>query len=110
RPGTPSGCGGSVLVEADELGLVERVEVELKADDGRRGVSVDGELLGADGEDCEKVAMRMVALRRAGATVLALAGVVADHDRARGQRPAGGARTRGQLGHVGRDVGDDPMP
>src|SRR5436305_3753013 len=43
----------------------QRIEMELKADHGSRGFGVDGQLLDANGEHGEYVAVRMVALRRA---------------------------------------------
>src|SRR5581483_7052155 len=69
------------------------------------------ELLRPDGVDGEDVAVVAVPLGRGGAAELLLAVVVADVGGALGQPVHGAApRSRRQLGHVGRDVEEDPVP
>src|SRR5439155_12383633 len=61
--------------------------------------------------DGEEIPMRMITFRRARATVARLPKIRSDLQRARGQLPARGiAGVERQLGHVRRNVDDDPVP
>src|SRR5579863_5657373 len=101
----------STPVEAYELRLGERVEVQHEADDGGGSVFIAIELRRIHGEYREVIVVRRVALGRAGAAIAGNAKVGAALHRALGRlgtfQIAGVLR---QAGHVRRDVENDPVP
>jgi hypothetical protein len=68
----------SVLEQTHQVGLGERVEVELETHDGGRSIGADLEARRADGEDGEQIAVRMIALWWARAAVARRAVVGSD--------------------------------
>src|SRR6188474_1180080 len=87
-----------------ERRLLDRIEVELEADDGGRGVGVDLQGVLLHGEHGEDVAVRAVALRRARAAITRRAEIGARLQRALGQQAGlGVAGIELELGRAGRD-------
>src|SRR5712691_7951200 len=85
--------------------------MELEADYRCRRVGGHGQLLGANGEDGEQVAVRVVTLWRAGAAVAGHTVIGAHLERSRRQlsRPWI-ARVEDKLAYANGDVDDDPVP
>src|SRR6516162_7314818 len=101
----------SPLVQPHDRGFRERVEIELKADDCRRGIGGNRQFIDADRKHREQVAVGMVALRRTGAAVTGRTEVGAGLQRAR--RQLGRPRITGvdgKFADVGRNVDDEPVP
>src|SRR6202034_1723820 len=100
----------SPLEQAHELGLGQRVEMQVKADDRRRSVGLDVELVGLHREHREQIAMRMVTLGRARTAIAGRAEIGARLQGLRGQLAGRAARALGKLAYIRRDVDHQPMP
>src|SRR5436190_24319139 len=102
---------GSALELGREHRLLERVEMELEADDRGRGVGGDRQRVLLHGEQGELVAVRAVALGRAGAAIARLAEIGAGLQRAFRQQARGGiAGVELEFADGGRDVDHHPVP
>src|ERR1700726_3010288 len=62
-------AGASTLVEPHYVGFGQRVEMQLEPDHCRRGVLDDRELVSADREHREQIAVRMIAWRWSGPAI-----------------------------------------
>src|SRR5215472_2042645 len=100
----------SSFVQPHDLGLGQRVEVEIEADNRRRRVGLHVELVRLYGEHGEQITVRVGPWRRARTAVAGRTEIGAGRQRARWQLAAARASTFGQLSDVGWDVDDEPVP
>src|SRR6266540_1556072 len=101
----------SAPVEAHDLGLGQRVEMELKSDDGCRGVGRHLETVGPNCEHREQITVRVIARRRARSAISRGAEVGAGLQRALRQlRRLRIARIQLKLRNSGWDVHYQPVP
>src|SRR6266545_8141943 len=101
----------SAPVEAHDLGLGQRVEMELKSDDGCRGVGRHLETVGPNCEYREQITVRVIARRRARSAIPGGAEVGAGLQRALRQlRSLRIASIQLKLRDIGRDVHHQPVP
>src|SRR6185437_10473884 len=98
-------------VGGDDLGLRQRMEMQVEADEGGRGAGVGAELGGVHRKQHEVIMVRGVALRRAWAAIAGGAEIGAALDGA-GRRLAGLeiAGALRQFRHGGGNVEHHPMP
>ncbi len=102
-------AGSRILVLTDEVGARQRVESQIEADHGGRGVRIRTELLLVDGVHREHIPVRAVPGRRRGTAEVLRPVVVACVDGTLGQSlelPAAGSR--GQLGSPRRGCRTGP--
>src|SRR5262249_4410797 len=91
--------------------LGERIEIELKANDCGRRVSLHRQTVDTDGKHREEIAMWVIAWRRAGPAIAGCAEIRARLQGACGQFwRVGIAGIEGKRARAGWDVDDEPVP
>src|SRR5262245_42926962 len=98
------------LEQSHNFRLRQRVEMQVEANHGGRGVRLDVKLLRLHGEDGEEITMRMVSFGRARTAITRRAEVCPRLQRARRQFTACTARPELEFAHVRRNINDQPVP
>src|SRR5262245_13646649 len=98
------------LEQPHDLGFCQRIEMQVEADHGGRGVRLDVKLLGLHRKDREKITVRMVAFGRARTAITRRAKVRPRLQCARRQLAACAARAELKFADARRNIDHQPVP
>jgi len=96
--------------QSHDFGFRQRVEMQVEADDGGRGVGLHVKLLRLHRKNGEEITVRMIAFGRARTAIARRTEVCPRLQRARRQLAACTARAELEFADVRRNIDDQPVP